>query len=404
MKVVQINCTYNVGSTGKITKDVHHFLLRNGVDSYVLYSDNKSSDKNTYKYMNKFERNLFSLHSHIIGNYGFEGVLAAKRVIKFLKKEKPDIVQIHNIHSHNGSLKCLFKFLNKTNIQICYSFHDCWPFTGYCPHFVSYSCSLWKKECNHCPAWKEYSFFFDKSRKNFNQKKTYLTNCKNLHLILASNWIKNTAQESFLKNKDMIVFPDGIDQNVFRVRENIHFKKIFPIDKINILGVAYNFTIAKGILDFIKLANLVDENVNIVLVGNIDESLKLPNNITCIPKQDDQNLLSELFSNADIFMNLTKEESFGLTNIEALSCGTPVITYNSGGSPESIDDFCGSVIDEGDFEGLVNAIHKYGKKNSLIKSNCLKRSLLFSQEKMCENYLNFYKDLIKKRGEDKYEK
>ena len=395
MKVLQINCTYGEGSTGKITEDLHHFLLDNGFESVVLYSDGKTTEPRTKKYMNKFERNLFSICSHITGNYGFEGSIAAHRIIRIIKKEKPDIVQIHNLHSHNGNLNLLFKYLSKTNVEVCYSLHDCWPFTGYCPHFSSVNCYKWKVECNNCPVYKQFSYFFDKSKSNFIKKKNALSECNRLHLISVSNWIKNIASQSFLKDKDMIVFPPGIDQTIFCQKDNVHFKEAFSNEKINILGVAFNFTESKGLLDFLKLASICGDKFNIILVGNVPNGYKLPNNILHIERQSDQNALAELFSSADIFLNLTKEETFGLTNVEALSCGTPVITYNSGGSPESIDSSCGAVVESGDFDNLVKTIESLGKKKEAITLKCIERSKLFSIESMCKNYLNFYNDIMK---------
>jgi len=393
MKVVQINCTYNVGSTGKITKDLHEFLLSKGVDSFVLYSDGKTSDSGTKKYMNKFERIMFSIHSHLLGKYGFEGKVATKRIIRFLKKEKPDIVQLHNLHSHNCDLKTLFSYLSQTNIQVCYSLHDCWAFTGYCPHFSFINCYKWKSECKKCPVWKQFSFFFDKSNFNFHSKKIIFSSFERIHFIFASQWIKQMASNSFLEKKDMQIIHCGIDQNIFRPVQNIHFKEVFKEESINVVGVAFNFTAEKGIMDFLNLASMIDKSINIILVGNVDNNIKIPSNVTCIERQTNQIKLAEIFSAADIFVNLTKEETFGLTNVEALSCGTPVITYNSGGSPEAIDNTCGAVVECGDFDGLIKSIYKYGKKKADVSLRCIERSLLFSKNKMCEKYFELYRNI-----------
>lgn len=390
MRIVQINCTYSEGSTGKIVAGLHNYFLNNNLESYVLYSDGKSNVRGTHKYMNKFERILFSISSHLFGHFGFEGKIATKRIIKFIKRVQPDIVQIHNIHSHNCNFKLLFDYLSSTNIKICYSLHDCWPVTGYCAHFISHHCDKWMSECSDCKVYKKYSYFFDESKSNFRKKKSSLIKCNKLYLIFASEWIKNIVSNSFLAEKYMEVIPNGINQNVFCPKKTNNFADIFSKEKINIIGVAYNFTESKGIQDFIKLSQITKNFCNIILVGNINEKLVLPSNIIHVCRQNNQELLAELFSSADIFLNLTKEETFGLTNIESLSCGTPVITYKSGGSPETVDDSCGAVVECGDFDCLIKEIKRFGKKTDLQISKCINRSKLYSEELMCKNYLNFY--------------
>ena len=394
MRILHLNVTYGVGSTGSLTKTIHEYLLSQNEDSLVLYSDGKTNARNTKKYMNKFERNMFSLSSHLFGHYGFEGTMATRKIIKNIKKFKPDIIQIHNIHSHNCNLKKLFNFLNKTDIQVFYSLHDCWPFTGYCAHFEQINCNKWKDKCYECPVYRRYSWFFDKSTANYTKKRALLTESKNLHLIFASKWITNTAKQSFLQDKNMYIIENGIDQSVFYPRENKNFKDVFKFDAINVIGVAFNFTSEKGLDDFVKLENLVDDKIKIILVGNIDSTISLPKNITHIKQLTDRNLLAELMSNADIYLNLTKAETFGLTNIEALSTGTPVITYNNGGSPETITEGCGVVIDDGDINGVIKAILKVGKKTPEITRNCLIHAEKYSSKNMARRYYQLYKDIL----------
>ena len=392
MKVVQINSTYGVGSTGKIASSISELLNKASIENYVLYSMSQSDEVNGIKYSNPNSIKFQTVVSRVFGNYGFEAKRATKRLVSHLKEIKPDIIHIHNIHSHDCNLEILFKFIKENNIKTYWTFHDCWAFTGYCPYFDIVNCDKWKTGCYNCPQKRKFTWFFDRSKQNFNKKQALFKDL-DLTIITPSQWLANRVKESFFKGYPVKVINNGIDLSVFKPTESDFRKKHNLEEKFLLLGVAFGWGERKGLDVFIELSKKLDDRFKIMLVGtNAEVDKQLPNNIISIHRTANQQELAAIYTACDLFVNPTREEVFGLVNIEALACGTPVITFNSGGSPECIDDTCGITVEKDNTALLYNEILRIYKEKPFLKENCLKRAKHFNMNERFKEYAELYKE------------
>lgn len=391
MKIVQINATCGVGSTGKICVAISELLDKQNIENYIFYTQGNSDFENGIKYAKNKYIKVQALKSHIFGNYGFNSICATKKVIKLLKKISPDIVHLHNIHSHDCHLGMLFNYFKNEKIKLFWTFHDCWAFTGYCPHFDMIGCDKWQTECKNCPQRKEYSWFFDKSKALFNKKKELFSEL-DLTIITPSQWLADLVKQSFLKDYPVKVINNGIDLDVFKPTNSDFRKKYNCEDKFIVLGVAFGWGAKKGLDVFIELSKRLSDNYKIVLVGtndNIDK--QLPENIISIHRTQSQTELAEIYTAADLFVNPTREENFPTVNMEALACGTPVLTFNTGGSPEIIDDTCGAVVPKNDIDGLYSEILRTKSENPYSPEACIEKAKSFNAEEKFKEYLRLYK-------------
>jgi len=339
MKIVQINAFSNK-STGTIMMNIHKELLKQGHDSYVVWGRGREPENNHEIYMNdKLGVYFHGLYTRLTDKTGFASKGATKRLIKKLDEIKPDIIHLHNIHGYYINIEMLFNYIKKNNIRTIWTLHDCWAFTGHCPHFELIGCTKWKDGgCHDCPLKNMYpKSITDNSKWNYQKKKEIFTGVKDLTIITPSKWLANLVNQSFLKDYKIIVINNGIDTNIFKPRKSDFRKKYNLENKKIILGVASDWTKEKGYYDFIDLSKLLDNNYQIVMVGLNKEQLKeIPNNILGIERTENAIQLAEIYTAADVFLNLTYADNYPTTNLEAQACGTPCITYNTGGSPESV--------------------------------------------------------------------
>lgn len=390
MKVVQINATCGAGSTGKICVAISELLDKQNIENYVFYTQGNSQHKNGVKYADKKYIKLQALKSRVLGNYGFNSKKATKRLIYKLKEINPDIVHLHNIHSHNVNLETLFNFLKEKKIKTFWTFHDCWAFTGYCPHFDMIGCDKWQTECKNCPQRKEYSWLFDRSTMLFNKKKELFLGL-DLTIITPSQWLADLVKKSFLKDYPVKVINNGIDLDIFKPTTSEFRKKYNCEDKFIVLGVAFGWGAKKGLDVFIELSKRLDDNYQIVLVGtneNIDK--QLPANIISIHRTQNQQELAEIYTAADLLVNPTREENYPTVNMESLACGTPVLTFNTGGSPEIIDDTCGTTVPKNDIDSLYEEIVRTTVENPFSQESCTKRASNFDANERFKEYLKLY--------------
>lgn len=393
MKLVQINSVCESGSTGKICVAVSKLLSAQNVENYILYACGTSDYTLAKKYMSSFDVKIQALKSKIFGNYGFQSKSATKRLIEELDRISPDVVQLHNLHSHNVHLGLLFSYLKEKKTKIFWTFHDCWAITGYCPHYDMIGCDQWSLEgCKNCPLRKHYSWFFDRSRFLFDKKKQLFSGL-DLTIITPSKWLAEQVKRSFLNEYKVKVIHNGIDLSVFCPRESDFRQKYHLENKYILLGVAFDWGVRKGLDVFVELSKRLDERFQIVLVGTnemIDK--QLPENIISIHRTANQTELAEIYTAADVFVNPTREEALGLVNIESLACGTPVITFNTGGSPESIDDTCGVVVEKNDVDKMLQVAIEVCATHPFSQSTCIQRAQLFDSKHKFEEYVNLYND------------
>ena len=389
-KIVQINATCGAGSTGKICVAVSKLLSEQNIENYIYYSTGNSSYPLGRKYMSDKEIKLQALLSRVFGNYGFQARRATKRLIKELEKISPDIIHLHNIHSHNIHFGLLFDYFRTRKIKIYWTFHDCWAFTGYCPHYDMLGCEKWKNEgCHNCPQKNRFSWFVDRSKYIFEKKKKTLQGL-DLTIITPSQWLANQVKQSFLKQYDVKVINNGIDLEVFKPTESDFRQRYNLENKFIVLGVAFGWGERKGLDVFVELSKRLDSNkFQMVLVGTdskIDD--KLPRNIISIHRTNNQRELAEIYTAADVFVNPTREENFPTTHLESLACGTPVIAFNTGGCSEMLNSSCGCVVEKNNIDSLCKKIIDVCTKKTYVREICIQTSKSFCAHEKFKMYLN----------------
>ena len=393
MKIVQINQVC-YGSTGKIAIGISRLLQENEIENYIYYTYGKSEYPLAKKYAKDGQTKVNALMSRIGGWYGFYSRQITKKLIRELERIKPDIVQIHNIHGHNVNLQLLFSYLKENHIKTVWAFHDCWAFTGYCTHFDFDGCDKWMTQCQNCMQYRRFSWFRDLSEKLYIKKKDLLENFQELVIVTPSQWMERLVQNSFLQKHRCEVIPNGIDLKVFHPNPGNFRERYGLIDKKVILGVAMGFGERKGYSHFLDLSKMIDDNTRIVLVGITPEQVKeLPDNVIGIERTANQSELVQIYSSADVFVNCTLEDTFPTVNLEAMACGTPVVTFRTGGSPEMIYENTGIVVEQGDVQKVLEAIEKVGTKE--CRKECRSVAEEFFEEKKCfEKYLDMYQSLL----------
>ncbi len=390
MKIVQINATCNSGSTGKICYAISQLLNEKRIENYILYSLGISDYEQGIKYTNEKYLKRQALKSRIFGNYGFNSKCSTKKLISELEKIKPDIIHLHNIHSNDVNLKMLFDYIRENKIKTYWTFHDCWAFTGYCVHFDIVSCEKWKSGCVGCPQKKQYSWFFDKSKKLYQRKKELIKDI-DLTIVTPSCWLADLVKKSFFKDCDIKVINNGIDLETFKPRESDFRKQYSLEDKYILLGVAFGWGNKKGLDVFLELSRRLPDKYQIVLVGTNDETDKcLPDNIISIHKTNNQTELAKIYSSADLFVNPTREENYPTVNMESLACGTPVLTFKTGGSPEIIDEKTGYVVEKNDVDEMEKQIIRICENGVFSRQDCVEKAKEFNQEDRFKEYINLY--------------
>ena len=398
MKVLQINSVCGYGSTGRIAVSLYNEINKNGGECLIAYGRKEApTDYNTYKIGTNLDNYIHVAKTRFFDKHGLGSKKPTLKLIEKIKQYNLDIIHLHNIHGYYVNMELLFEFLEDYAKPVLWTFHDCWSFTGHCAYFTKQECYKWKNQCMNCPQKKSYpsSLLLDNSKNNYLIKKRLFTNIKNLTIVTPSNWLANIVKQSFFKEYPVQVINNGINLKVFNFRKN-NFKKNNNIEqKYVILGVASEWDERKGIYYFLKMQKELDDRFKIVLVGlNQKQKKELPNEILGITRTNDINELVEIYSAADVFVNPTLEDNFPTTNLEALACGLPVITFDTGGSGESIDSSTGFVVDTGDISSVISIIKNLKFKN--IKSqDCINRAKLYSDELKFKEYIELYKSLSK---------
>ncbi|HOP11774.1 MAG TPA: glycosyltransferase [Oscillospiraceae bacterium] len=402
MRIAEINMLSS-GSTGNIMLNIAKCARGVGIDART-YSTHVFSKKYTkcppaptgHKYFGTyFENGLHFILTRITGCNGCFSYFGTQRLIDELKEYKPDAIHLHNLHQFCFHLPSLFRYLKSSGTPVVWTLHDCWTFTGQCPHFLMAGCNKWKTGCHHCPQFREYpKSYMDQTKRMYKLKKKWFCSIPNMTLVTPSQWLADLVKQSFLGEYPVRVINNGIDLHVFKPTPSDFRERYGLTGKRLILGVAYGWGPRKGLDIFIDLSKRLDpEKYQIILVGTNDKTDKLlPPEIISIHRTQNQKELAEIYTAADVFANPTREDNFPTVNIESLACGTPVITFNSGGSPEIPDETCGLVVSCNDIDTLYDEIVRVCETKPFSEEACLKRARSFDMNNKFMEYVRLCRE------------
>lgn len=395
-KLLQINVTANSGSTGKIAEAIGQLAISRGWESWIAYGrGTPQSESHLIRIGNDWDMRWHGVETRLLDNHGLASRRTTRKFISQIKEINPDIIHLHNIHGYFINYPLLFRFLREWGGPVVWTWHDIWPMTGHCAFFGKDQCDKWKTACHECKRKTVYpaSLLNNRSSRNFEDKRRAFSGMKDLTIVMVSDWLNEMRKDSFLKNTHGVVIHNGIDLDVFSP-EPVPSK-----EKGYVLAVANVWTSEKGWDDIMSLRKILADDIDIIMVGLNDKQMaNLPNGIKGLRRTQNLNELRSLYSNAIAFINPTWGDNFPTTNIEALACGTPVITYRTGGSPEAIDSNTGIVVEQGDVQGLKKAIETIRTSSDRFTPElCRARAeKYFNQNDRFEEYFELYEKIINK--------
>lgn len=341
MKVLMINVVCGIRSTGRICTDLATALEAQGHEVKIAYG-RESVPEQFQKYAvrigSDLDVKLHGVKARLLDGAGFGSKRATEKFVEWVKEYDPDVIHLHNIHGYYINVEVLFNYLKECGKKVIWTLHDCWAFTGHCVYFDYVGCDKWKTGCEHCPQKSEYPARIgpDMSKHHYALKKKLFTGIKDMTLVTPSQWLADLISESYMKEYSTKVIYNGVDTEVFKPTESNVKEKYNCQGKKIVLGVAAVWDKRKGLSSFVELSNRLDETYQIILVGLRREQIEqLPENIIGIERTNSVQELAELYTAAEVFINPTLEDNYPTTNIESIACCTPVITYETGGSPES---------------------------------------------------------------------
>lgn len=394
MKVLQINGVYPNGSTGVIVHDLKLIQENNDIEAYIAYGSGTLKNKYVYPMQNSLCLKINILRTRFFGKHGFYNKYVTKKLINWIKVVDPDVIHLHNLHGHYLNIDILFCYLKKFNKPVVWTIHDCWPMTGHCAHFDFIGCQKWKTGCNNCPLQHSYpkSYIFDRSKTSWEDKRKAFIGLKRLIIVTPSEWLSDIIKHSYLNEYPVKVINNGIDIDAFKPTLSSLRQKLGLDNEFVVLGMANKWLQQEnqGVVEY--LINRLPDDVRIVLIGN-SNICKTYKNIISIPFIKNHNTLAEYYSLADVFVNITLEDTFPTVNLEALACGTPLITYDTGGSTECVNCNTGILVPQLDKESLFDAIIKI---KDIGKSSYTKDCVAYAREnydkhKQFSKYINLYR-------------
>lgn len=402
MKIIQINAVYATGSTGHIVQDIHETLIKKGHVSYVFWGITNVKDRKDEHFIrvgNTIDHKAHALARRILKNQGWNSRIATFIVCKKIKKIRPDIVHLHNLHSNYINLPMLLKFLGKENIAVLVTLHDCWFLTGYCTHYMDFhNCMGWKKGCEKCPAVNKV--FYKKVQDMYMKRKQLFNSIRKLAVNGVSQWTTEIVNESLLSSSILTTCVyNWVDTRIFKPsdsKERVCRKYGIHMDYKVILGVSQGWNERKGLLEFIELSKRCKGKAVVILVGGC-ENVPNGNEIKKVGFVSNRQELVDLYSAADVYVNPSRMETFGLVTVEALACGTPVIAYNNTGSKELISKECGILIEDGNIKQMCAAVMDmitYHSKAEYEAACVSHVHSCFDKVKNIEKYITLYEEIM----------
>lgn len=398
-------------------REIGDVAIANGWESYVAYSGGRDGlvqcSSQAVPVGNKWDVLFHGCSTRLFDRHGLGSVCVTKRFIEQLEEMDPDIIHIHNIHGYFLNYKILFGYLKRCNKLVVWTVHDCWLYTGHCYHYASAKCGRWVGGCGRCPQRGEFpkSWFIDRSAKNFLDKKKAFTSLKpeNFVIVTVSEWMREEMKRSFLSDYPFRVIHNGIDLDVFRpiVRGTKCFTRgtdcftrgtQCSTDFVTYLGVASIWLDEKGLPDLIRMSGMLNSDERMVLVGKLPKGMKqgLPKNVTHVPRTENVTELARMYSEASVFLNPTWQDNYPTVNLEAQACGTPVVTYRTGGSPESLTPATGAVVEQGDVDGMLAQARRFAAMDrDVVRGACREHALRnFAKTDRYNDYIELYQSML----------
>ena len=402
MKILQINALYGYKSTGTIVRDIGDAVERSGGEAYYAYQSARGEVKNGYLVGNKPDWKAHALLSRVFGKQAYFSRHATKKLLRHIDTVRPDVVHLHNLHSNYINLNLLLEYLAERNIPTVVTMHDCWYFTGKCFHYQDVSCDKFTTDCKGCPKWRGNppSLFFDKAQDMLADRKKYFGKIKNLMFVGCSDWICAEAKRGFLRDNKVCRIYNGVDTEVFCPQDagKVREKYGIPHDAFVTLGMADKWLLPENENALTECINSLTDGRYLVLVGCKGQDFEKINSLGCsrvipIGYVEGRGELAKIYSMANVFCNVTHADTLPTVNMEAICCGTPVVTYASCGSPELVLSGCGAVVARGDSAALLDAI--YGIKGKIEDGPLAAARAAFDKNKCYEKYIELYKAMIK---------
>ena len=389
------------GSTGRIMRSIADESRKAlGIDYLTFYGNWKDSPKEymgSRRFGFKIENAISGMIARITGFYCIGHLFGTLSLIHRIKKFKPDIIHLHNLHLWVINVPMLFNYIKRHKIPVVWTFHDCWPVTGQCTHFMMAGCDKWKSGCHHCSSYRNYPpAYIDQTKFMWLLKRKWFSNVQDMTIVTPSKWLKDIVSQSYMNGYPSKVINNGINLDIFkptpsdiRERYSIGNKKI-------VLGVASNWGKRKGLDVFVELAHRLSNEYCILLVGtNKEIDSQLPKDVISVHKTNSQEELAGIYTEADVFVNPTREDTYPTVNMEALACGTPVVTFRTGGSSEIVDETCGSIVDYDDVSLLHIQIVTTCQDKLNSKQKCIERAKTFNQQLKFGEYVRLYDEILK---------
>lgn len=399
MRIVQLNTYCGTGSTGRIAVSIAEYAGRKGAETIIGFGAGDVPDQaETYalRIGGKLGRKWHGVLRKLLDAEGYGSVLATRKLIAFLKAYQPDVIHLHNIHGCYLNHKLLFQYLQKMNIPVVWTLHDCWPFTGHCAYFDYCGCEYWKTRCHTCPQQASYPacIGLDGSARNYKRRQKLFTMLPNLTLVTPCAWLQTLLQSSFLHGAPSRVIYNGVDRGSFRpiaskLRQSHNITEPYVA-----LAVASEWEDRKGVRLLPELAQALGELYRLVVIGLSQAQIDaLPGNILGLPSTANVRELAQWYTAADCLVNPTLEDNMPMVNLEALACGTPVAVFATGGCPEAVDDTCGVVVAKGDVAALAKAVQCLSPHKESLQAACLQRASTFDSEQCTSAYFTLYQEV-----------
>ena len=405
MKLLQINPVVRENtSTGKIMRELGELAQAAGWESYIAYSQARDGvplhSSRLVPVGNKLDLFIHWLFTRLFDAHGLASKRATRQLIRRIREIDPDSVHIPNVHGYFLNYPLLLNYLAERGKPVVWTVHDCWLFTGHCYHYVAAGCDRWQSGCHDCPQKRAFptSWLLDRSRRNYAAKRQALTALPDLSLVTVSDWMRREVAKSFLKEVPCRVIHNGIDLDTFHPVTDPGSRDRYGIPATHyVLAVASIWLPQKGIPDLVGLAGRLAQDERLVLVGRMSEEQRaaFPDGVTFIPRTENAAALAALYTGALALVNPTWQDNYPTVNLEAIACGTPVITYRTGGSVESVTPQTGFVVEQGDVEGMaacIRTIRAQGKEH--YAETCREYALEhFDKKKRFQDYIRLYESL-----------